>query len=442
MNIELSYTPPQLDIFFPSKPERHTIIPKGRRFGATRGAAHACIEWGVEGCQMLWGDTIHGNIIKYVERYFLPAIKSNGIRHEWKAQDKVLKIMDGYIDFRSADNPANWEGFGYSKVVLNEAGIILKDPYLYTNAVRPMMIDPGIRSELYALGVPKGMWLKDGSEHPFYTLWKKVGTNGYRGKQYSSYDNKLLSEEDIAELEEDIDAMDPTMAAQEIYGEFLERSAGNPFIHTFRPEHKGAALRRPLDMVFVSVDFNVEPFCAIMAHIWQDGKGHHFHVFDEIVIRSGTIREMSERIRAKAQHTHLLKVTGDRGGASRRITNRDNSSLFEDLRNELRLSRTQILVPPNPTHLQSREACNYVFAHHPDLIIDEGCTGLLSDIRTVEIDSDGKIVKADRSQASQRADLLDGLRYMVNTYLLRWIDHHRNALRIPGAGGRPELLRR
>jgi hypothetical protein len=169
MRLHLKYTQPQLDIFFPAEPARHTIIPKGRRFGATHGAAHACIEWAAEGMPILWGDTINSNISRYVERYFLPAMKANNIAPEWNDQKKVLKIGKGWVDFRSADRPENWEGFGYRKIVLNEAGIILADPYLYTNAVRPMMLDFA-DAELFALGVPKGKRLRDGKEHPFFSM--------------------------------------------------------------------------------------------------------------------------------------------------------------------------------------------------------------------------------------------------------------------------------
>lgn len=94
MSIRLTYTQQQLDIFFPKAPARHTIIPKGRRFGATRGASHACIQWAIEGMPILWGDTVYGNITKYVERYFQPALKSNNIPYDWKVQERVLKSMD------------------------------------------------------------------------------------------------------------------------------------------------------------------------------------------------------------------------------------------------------------------------------------------------------------------------------------------------------------
>lgn len=226
--IELTYTPAQIEMFF-NIPDgtRYEVVTKGRRFGATRGAAHAFIEWAIEGQRLLWGDTINSNIDRYYERYFYPALKHSDIDFNFKRQQKQLTIGNGYIDFRSSDIPENWEGFGYNKIFLNEAGIILKNDYLYTNAVLPMMMDyPD--SLLIAAGVPKGKYGKNKKEHKFYSLYKsaKNKEKGYRLLEFSSYDNPLLSSDDIKELSDEIQKMSPTMKEQEIDGKFVDVSNG------------------------------------------------------------------------------------------------------------------------------------------------------------------------------------------------------------------------
>lgn len=223
--IKLDYTPQQLEVFF-GDVAKFNIIAKGRRFGATKGAANACIEWAASGEKILWGDTINGNIDRYFDRYMLPELKKNNIEHKYNRQSKQLLIHDGWVDFRSADNPENWEGFGYDKIILNEAGIILKNIYLYTNAVLPMMMD-NAESKLFALGVPKGKALKSHDEHPFYTLAKSAINKqpGYRFMEYSSYNNPLLTKQDIELLEDEIKRMNPAMVDQEIYGKFVDGAA-------------------------------------------------------------------------------------------------------------------------------------------------------------------------------------------------------------------------
>ena len=207
-------------MFFESeKLGRWRIYPKGRRFGATRGASVAFIKWMMEGEPCLWGDTINGNIDRYVERFFEPFCLHHGIRYEWKSQQKLFKIGKGYTDFRSADRPENWEGFGYKKIFLNEAGIILNDLYLYNNAVLPMMIDyPD--STLIAAGTPK---LTRGIGKKFKELWDNVekGEPGYTGRRFTTYDNPWLTKESISQLEYQIAASE---RKQEIGGEFMDAS--------------------------------------------------------------------------------------------------------------------------------------------------------------------------------------------------------------------------
>jgi len=228
LKIDLTYTPAQIEMFF-NTPHgtRYQVVTKGRRFGATRGAAHAFIEWCLEGKKLLWGDTIHSNIDRYFDRYFLPALKQSDISYNYQRQSKQLIIEDGYIDFRSADRPENWEGFGYDVIFLNEAGIILKNKYLYTNAVLPMLMDTK-DSLLIAAGVPKGKYDKSNNEHPFYTIYKaaKNKVPGYNLLEFSSYDNPLLPPDEIKELENEIGRMSPGMVEQEIYGHFVDSISG------------------------------------------------------------------------------------------------------------------------------------------------------------------------------------------------------------------------
>jgi len=140
--IDVSLTKPQIEIFR-KQSAKFVIVTKGRRFGATHGAAINYILRLLSGeGPILWGDTIRGNIDRYFERYFLPELKKLPQEiWKWNVQKAQLTVNGQFMDFRSADRPENWEGFGYKHIFLNEAGIILKDDYLYTNAILPMLMD-------------------------------------------------------------------------------------------------------------------------------------------------------------------------------------------------------------------------------------------------------------------------------------------------------------
>ena len=224
-----------------------------------------------------------------------------------------------------------------------------------------------------------------------------------------------------------LEFLDPYDRARLLHGDWSARpTAERPFAFAFdRSKHVGKAQRRPSDIVYFGIDFNVEPFTAIASHIWTDKEGEHFHTFAETAIKEASIQAMADWMANICPHTHLMRITGDRGGMSRGIGTQGPMRLFDMLRKELKVSPNSMVVPANPTHLQSREDCNYTLSAHPDVIIDTTCTRLISDMQTVEVDGEGKIRKSDRSKAAQQADALDCWRYLTNTYLRTWIDRNR-----------------
>jgi hypothetical protein len=221
--------------------------------------------------------------------------------------------------------------------------------------------------------------------------------------------------------------LDPYDRARLLHGDWAAtKEVQRPFAFAFdSSKHVGKAQRRPSDYHYFSVDFNVEPFTATCSHIWTDKDGDHFHTFAEAALKVSSVKGMADWINEICPISHLIRITGDRGGMSRSIGMSGPIRLFNELRKELRISEAAFTVPANPLHIKSREDCNYVLANHRDVTIDTTCTRLIADMQTVEVDGEGKITKSDRSKAEQQADALDTWRYTVNTYLRGWIDQHR-----------------
>lgn len=214
IELHIENFPKQQEIF--NSKARFRIAAKGRRFGLTRGAANDYILAAIEGRfrKGLWVDTVNPNIDRYVERYFIPHLKKlpKGT-WDWRKQAKILQIFGSYIDFRSADRPENIEGFGYDKFFLNEAGIILKDEYLWHNAIKPMLWD--YKASGVIGGTPKGKGL-------FYELasyGKSPDYPEYEFFTFSSFDNPFLDKQMLAD---DMKNMPERVIKQEIYAEFLE----------------------------------------------------------------------------------------------------------------------------------------------------------------------------------------------------------------------------
>lgn len=415
--VRLTYSDAQVRVFF-GDTAKYNVIPKGRRSGGTRGAAHAAIEWAMEGAYVLWGDTVYALIQTYLDRYFIPALntgpKEDPVKHKWEDRKNSLLVGDrgGVIDFRSADRPENWEGMGYRYIILNEAGIIMRNKDLYVKTVLPMLMDfPN--SELYAIGTPKGKKLRNGKEHPFYTLAKKgeSGMEGYRTVTLTSFDNPFLSEEDVKEQEEEIRNMEPGLERQEIYGEFIDGSVERPFTFAFNEDiHRATAAHRPGTEVYFGIDFNVDPFVGIAAYIWEDREGWHYHRFAEAKLKTASIDAMADWMRSVCPRVTNMRVTGDRNGMNQSIGDKGPVRLFIQLANKLEASfEGQFRIPANPTHLVSREETNLVFTPRSgmDNVIDPSCTNLLADHASVQVDAEGHIIKGNRKNRDQRADHLD-----------------------------------
>ncbi len=285
---------------------KFNVVPAGRRTGKTQGAAIASIASTALGEPNLWVDTINGNIDRYYERYFKPLAESTGLGYTWNVQKKLLKVGKGFMDFRSADKPESIEGFGYKKIWLNEAGIILNNDYLYTNAILPMMLDYE-ESQLYAFGTPKGQKNKKSKKHRFYELWQNVlkGTPGYSGRMLSSYDNPLLSPLNIKLLEDEIRRFDRDAVPQEIGGKFMEDAAGTVFktkslqyvsqreLYEIRnrKDAEGVLIGPEAKLCFIDVaDEGDDYTCLVYAEVYND----IIYIVDVVLTQAGTEESIPE----------------------------------------------------------------------------------------------------------------------------------------------------
>lgn len=220
VTLPVTYHANQSKIFFESK-ARYKVVAKGRRWGYTRGLANFSIEQMLDGVSpILWVDTVNSNLDRYISRYFMPVLRHLP-RDMWqyRQQRKELVINGSVMDLRSADRPENLEGFGYQLILLNEAGIILKDRYLWENAIRPMAMD--YKANIIIGGTPKGKRHK-GEKHLFYELYERAQKNEsgeWQAFNFSSYTNPFIAKSEIDELVRETSA---AVRKQEIFGEFTD----------------------------------------------------------------------------------------------------------------------------------------------------------------------------------------------------------------------------
>lgn len=217
VNLDITYTEAQWEVFFVAT-ERFRVVQKGGRVGFTQGAAQAFTQLMLQSDKLkyfLWGDETLGNVRKYFEIYFRPILKQIGIEGKawsFNRQDMELRLGKCVCHFRSADRPHKWEGFGYHYVFLNEAGLILRNAYIWEQAVQKTLLDHS-DSIMIAAGVPKGInkfsemieWAKD----PRKPQWRHF--------HFSTYENPFIEKKEIDRFVAD----SPITARQEIFGEVV-----------------------------------------------------------------------------------------------------------------------------------------------------------------------------------------------------------------------------
>lgn len=224
MKLPIKFSRDQHEYFFGDH-GKYRIMTKGRRVGFTHGAANYCISHGLRhDHRILWGDTVQTNIDRYVERYFFPVLKKlPSDIWNWNAQKKEMRINESLIDFRSAERTENWEGFGYHRIILNEAGIILKGErgrYLWNNAVLPMSADYK-DCIIYLGGTPKGRTDRDGSDCLYYQMSSRAD---YYHVNIPTTKNPFLNQEVVAEVIAELP--EGPIRDQEAYGQFVDAGSG------------------------------------------------------------------------------------------------------------------------------------------------------------------------------------------------------------------------
>jgi len=201
--------------------KKFCIYPKGGRAGMTHGAA-ICISLlmlqSEKPIRVLWGDVQSKNTERYFEQFFMPFLKQLPKTH-WKYRKGMSRVEIGnsFLDFRFMANPHSWEGQGYELIYINEAGIVLKNSYIWEQVILKSMLDAGDDARCIISGVPKG------TANHFATLIETAkqkmmaGDSDWDFRAITTYDNPTIPKKKIDKMRDE----NPQIARQEIYGEVL-----------------------------------------------------------------------------------------------------------------------------------------------------------------------------------------------------------------------------
>lgn len=220
------------------------------------------------------------------------------------------------------------------------------------------------------------------------------------------------------EYKENLRNLPPVQYARFVEGDWdVLEDVDNPFLYEWNDDlHIDNSIAfNPNIPTYISVDFNINPLCALV--IQQNGRGAN--VVDEIQIEKGSIDAFCDVVDSLKIPSGLIRITGDAMGKGGTVQQRDNSSAYQSIKRRLRLTDSQFIIPANPTHYNSRIDCNAALRKLPIKVNGIRCKGLVYDAKQVRCDANGSIIKQNRKNISERADFLDCFRYFVNAILKR-----------------------
>jgi hypothetical protein len=238
---------------------------------------------------------------------------------------------------------------------------------------------------------------------------------GHPEDGFGRYDKHVMNEFNIMKR------LDPDDYNVYAWGEWGTPSVDMPYITAFEDSKhiSELAVFKPRDQFIMSFDFNVDNCACVLGHIGDT----YIHIFDEMV--GVDLPDLLEKIKFKyAKFLPNCIVTGDSAGRARNHLVSDSMNSYRLIRNHLDLTSTQIKIMVNPRHKDSRMFCNTLLMFHPDFFINPRCTKTIFDLKNVEANSEGGIIKKDRNVANQKGDFLDAFRYLIGNFKKKWIKNY------------------
>ncbi len=189
-------------------------------------------------------------------------------------------------------------------------------------------------------------------------------------------------------------------------------------------------------LVYVSIDFNNNPFTALLSHRGRNEQGlRYIHYFDEIALKmadmiitkegvqftdtyiTALVNEIKRKTPKQAER-HNYMITGDANtGRQSHVLNKVGEKIWDEVMkrfgNNPRLFK---LFKSNPTHQESRHLCNSIWSNYPEIFVSPKCKGFIRDMEFVKVRDNGEIIKDNRKDITKQADLLDCGRYDLHAF--------------------------
>jgi hypothetical protein len=117
-------------------------------------------------------------------------------------------------------------------------------------------------------------------------------------------------------------------------------------------------------------------------------------------------------------------VTGDYSGDTVSSLFKEQVTNYSIIKNLLNLNEGQIRITPNPPLAKNQTLVNAVFFSYTVQVCPVKAKPFIYDAEKVKKRADGTIVKDNRNDPAQQADVLDTVRYWINQFMSWFIKNN------------------
>ena len=408
-SLEIGLRRAQMEVF--RSRARFRVLVAGRRFGKTELALVEMLRAAAAGKnRKVWyvapsarqAKRIAWRRLKELTRPFWwgePSETDLSIRLRWGAELAV----------RGADRPDSLRGDGLDFAVLDEYASMR--PECWTEVLRPALADR--RGGALFIGTPQGC------DHLFERFEAAGRDPEWAAFRFTTAEGGNVTR---AELESAAREMDERAYRQEFEASFEGSSEARAYAAFSREGNvAGCEFRRGVPLVW-SLDFNVNPMCAVLAQQADDV----VTVLDEVVLENAGTAEACEAFLEKTEAWRRwgeidVKVYGDASGFQRRTSGMDTDwglirGFFGAWRGTFRpefwAGRSNPAVRDRVNVVNSR-LCNRLGERR--LVIDPRCRELIRDLEQVRwtVEKNGAVGRELDKGDRRRTHVSDALGYYV-----------------------------
>lgn len=299
--------------------QRFRVVVAGRRWGKTRCALAALLQFSAIPKQLIWYVAPTYRMARGIMWYELIASIPRKLIIDINETLLRIRLINGTtLELKGADKPDTLRGVGLHFLVLDEAQDIKEETW--DKVLRPTLVTT--RGHALIIGTPKSFnWLHrvyvEGQKGENYlTKAGRKVINAWQSWQFPTSMSPFVPAEEIEAARADLD---PKSFQQEFEASFVTMS-GRVYYAFDRTIHVGDYPFNPRLPIWIGQDFNIDPMSSV---IMQEQPNGDVWIVDELVMFGSNTQETADALSAK--YVRYLKGDGitfypDPAGANRAHT--------------------------------------------------------------------------------------------------------------------------